>query len=240
MPVSLEISNGENVGSGTFEKIFSYFADVDAQFSTYKPQSEVSKINRGEILPKDTSRKMQNIFLLAEQTRRQTYGYFNIATPQGNIDPSGIVKGWAIYQASLILRQEGIVNFCLEAGGDIQTGKPSEKKRGFWKVGIRNPFNRREIIKVLHLYNQGIATSGTYIRGQHIYNPHDPQKEIKEAVSLTVIGPNVYEADRFATAAFAMGRQGINFIEQTPGLEGYMVGQSGIATMTSGFGKFVI
>ena len=55
---------------------------------------------------------------------------------------------------------------------------------------------------------------------------------------MTVIGPNVYEADRFATPAFAMGKKGIDFVENLPGLEGYMVDKDGIATMTSGFEKY--
>ena len=54
-------------------------------------------------------------------------------------------------------------------------------------------------------------------------------------VGLTVIGPDILEADRFATAAFAMGRPGIGFIEERPELEGYMVDAGGRATFTSGF-----
>jgi thiamine biosynthesis lipoprotein len=86
----------------------------------------------------------------------------------------------------------------------------------------------------------GIATSGTYIRGRHIYDPFAAEgQSIDEIVSLTVLGPNVYEADRFATAAFAMGPAGIHFIERESGLEGYMIGKNGIATMTSGFAEYV-
>ena len=80
--------------------------------------------------------------------------------------------------------------------------------------------------------------SGTYARGQHIYRPGEPGPLATEVVSLTVIGPDIYEADRFATAAFAMGRDGILFLEQTPGLEGYMVDSNGRATPTNGFGAF--
>jgi thiamine biosynthesis lipoprotein ApbE len=61
-----------------------------------------------------------------------------------------------------------------------------------------------------------------------------------DVVSLTVIGPNVYEADRFATAAFAMGKKGIYFIEQLPGFEGYMIDTSAQATYTSGFERYVL
>ena len=85
-----------------------------------------------------------------------------------------------------------------------------------------------------------MATSGNYIRGDHIYNPHASAEIIKDIVSLTVIAANVYEADRFATAAFAMGADGINFIEKLLGLEGYLVDKNGIATYTSGFEKYII
>jgi thiamine biosynthesis lipoprotein len=60
-----------------------------------------------------------------------------------------------------------------------------------------------------------------------------------EVASLTVIGPDIYEADRFATAAFAMGRHGVAFLERQPGLEAYSIGRDGVATMTSGFTKYV-
>jgi thiamine biosynthesis lipoprotein len=92
---------------------------------------------------------------------------------------------------------------------------------------------------VLRVKNKGVATSGTYIRGQHIYNPHQPSTSPAEVQSLTVIGENVYEADRFATAAFAMGKDGIHFIERTDGLEGYMIDDGGTATLTSGFLEYV-
>src|SRR5581483_3133547 len=103
--------------------------------------------------------------------------------------------------------RHGIQNFYVEAGGDIQV-KGRARPGQPWRIGIRNPFDRYQNIKVVELTDQAIATSGTAIRGQHIYNPHgatDPA-----VVSLTVIGPTIYDADRFATAAFAMGRAGIN------------------------------
>ena len=109
-----------------------------------------------------------------------------------------------------------------------------------WSIGIRNPFNAKQIVKVIFLKGKGIATSGTYIRGQHIYNPLNPADKLNEIVSITVIGPNVYEADRFATAAFAMGKKGIEFLEHLKGFAGYMIGKDRMATMTSGFEKYQV
>jgi FAD:protein FMN transferase len=106
-------------------------------------------------------------------------------------------------------------------------------------VGIRNPFAPAEVVKVVYPRGQGIATSGSYIRGAHIYNPHAPTEDIRDIVSLTVIGPDVLEADRFATAAFAMGNKGILFIEKLPGFEAYAIDAKGIATLTSGFEAYI-
>src|SRR5579871_1456007 len=58
----------------------------------------------------------------------------------------------------------------VDAGGDVQVmGKNAQGDN--WRVGIRNPFNAQQIVKTLALTDCGIATSGTYIRGDHIYNP---------------------------------------------------------------------
>ena len=237
MPVILEVVDS-GVTVDTFESVFDYFGYVDRKFSTYKPDSEISLINRQELSLEQASDDMKAIFRLAEQTRQESDGYFEI-TRNGLYDPSGIVKGWAILNAAEILRQASFEDFYVDAGGDIQISGKNQRGQD-WRVGIQNPFNQNEIVKVLSIQNCGIATSGTYVRGQHIYNPYKRDGRISGIVSLTVVGPNVYEADRFATAAFAMGIAGINFIEGLEGFEGYMIDQDGMATYTSGFERYVI
>jgi len=235
MPITVEVITGATTAS--IEGVFKYFRSVDKRFSTYKPTSEISRINNG--LPKSKwSSQMKLVFGLCEETKEATHGYFNI-NHKGKLDPSGLVKGWAVFNAAQLLLRTGATNFYIEAGGDIQVNGYNAEKSN-WQVGIRSPFNTDEIIKIVQLGGQGMATSGTYIRGQHIYNPHHADEEIKDIKSLTVIAANVYEADRFATAAFAMGNKGIGFIEQMPGLEGYVVGADGIATFTSGFERYVV
>jgi thiamine biosynthesis lipoprotein len=236
MPITVEVTGGTD---DDIEKVFEFFSEVDARFSTYKADSEISRINRGEILPEQSSPELLEVFALAAETKRQTGGYFDILTPLGTLDPSGIVKGWAIKKAADILKNLGRDDFFIDAGGDIQTSRPINILKP-WKVGIRSPFSKGEIVKIVNIKNEGVATSGHYERGAHIYNPHEPEKKLKHIVSLTVIAPNVYEADRFATAAFAMGREGINFIERMENLEGYMIDKEGMAVMTSGWERYVI
>ncbi len=234
MPVSLEITG--DIDESLFKKIFDYFRVVDEKFSTYKETSEISAINRGELKPEQYSSEMKEVFRLSEETKKLTYGYFDI-WHNGKCDPSGLVKGWAIWNAAKMLKDSGVKNYYLDVGGDIQVGGVNSEGKT-WSVGIKNPFNQKEIVKVIYAKDgTGIATSGTYIRGDHIYNPKSDEK-ITDVVSLTVIGPNVYEADRFATAAFAMGAKGIEFIEKLGGFEGYMIDKKGTATFTSGFDKY--
>jgi len=237
MPITIEVVDVK-VTESDIAGIFDYFASVDRMFSTYKKESEISRFNAGELTKKQLSTDVRQILQLADDTRRESNGYFNIAH-NGQIDPSGIVKGWAIYNAAGLLKEHGFHNFYVDAGGDVQVSGKNENGT-YWTIGIRNPFKREEIVKVVRLDNKGIATSGLYVRGQHIYNPHKPNDPITAISSMTVIGPTVYDADRFATAAFAMGEKGIQFIEKLPGYDGYMIDSNGIATMTSRFGRFVI
>ncbi|CAN5695128.1 FAD:protein FMN transferase [soil metagenome] len=239
MPVTVEVVDDRPSDDlrAIINTVFAYFEYVDEKFSTYKERSEISLINNRELTVEQASKDMQIVFALAEETKQATNGYFDI-THNGRYDPSGLVKGWAIYNAAAILRQKGFANFYVEAGGDIQVAGKNPVGQT-WRVGIRNPFNLHEIVKVLAVSNCGVATSGTYIRGQHIYNPNHQGQLMTEVISLTVIGPDIYEADRFATAAFAMGRAGITFIEQLDGFEGYQIDQQGQAIFTSDFSRYV-
>lgn len=235
MPITVEIVE-EQATPADLKTIFDYFTSVDERFSTYKNTSEITQINNKLLTPEQFSRDMQEVLKLSEETKQQTHGYFDIQKPDGSLDPSGLVKGWAIFRAAQSLAPK-FQNFYIEAGGDIQTsGWNSQGEK--WSIGIKNPFNQEQIVKVVHLSSQGIATSGTYIRGQHIYNSKRPKAEITDIISLSVIGPNVYEADRFATAAFAMGKQGIYFIEEQEGLEGYLIDKDGVGIETTGWKQF--
>jgi len=227
MPITVDIRD-KKVTSKNFDEVFDYFHEVDEKYSPFKETSEVGKLNRGETV----SKEMTEILRLVKDLKNETKGYFDIVKPNGKIDPSGIVKGWAIKNAADILQKNGFKKFYVDAGGDAEIAGKN------WKWGIRNPFNVKEIVKVLNLSDCGIATSGTYERGQHIYNPITKSAVITDIVSLTVIGPNVYDADKYATPAFAMGKKGIEFIESLTGFEGYMIDKDGIATMTSGFSRY--
>ena len=220
MPITVEIVDASIVEED-IDKVFAYFSSVDDTFSTYKATSEISRINRGELSATDYSEEMKTILALGEQTKIDTHGYFDIQQ-NDRCDPSGIVKGWAIQNAANMLKAQGFSNFYIDAGGDIQAS--GYKDGALWRVGIRNPFNHSEHVKVLALTDRGIATSGTAIRGQHIYDPYNRNTPLQDIVSITV----------------AMGKKGIQFIEKLAGFEGYMIDAQARATFTSGFERYVL
>lgn len=236
MPITVEVSD-QSASNKVIKDIFLYFKHIDDVFNTFRSDSEISLINQGKLSVKDASHEVKLVLALCELIKQQTNGFFEYR--KGNIiDPLGIVKGWAVKNASDDLLLKGIKNFYIDAGGDIQIhGKDKNNKS--WDVGIRNPFNRNEIIKKLVLTDCGIATSGNYIRGNHVINPHNPGVPITDIISLTVIGPDVLKADSIATAAYAMGIYGIEFIEKLPDFEGYQIDKNGNAMYTSHFDQYV-
>lgn len=233
MPIVL-MTPDESVTNDNVEEVFSFFAYVDKTYSPFIESSIVSRISRGEVGEPKYTDELREILAVAKSTKRETNGYFDV-WHKGNFDPSGIVKGWAIAKAADIL-SDYTGNFYIEAGGDIQVSGVNEQGSP-WQIGVRNPFDRHQNIKVVALKNSAIATSGTAIRGQHIYDPIDNNK-LDEVVSITVIAPNIIDADRMATAAFAMGKKGIYFIEQLDGYEAYAVMHDKTTITTTGWDQY--
>ncbi|MBI4220919.1 MAG: FAD:protein FMN transferase [Chloroflexi bacterium] len=235
MPVAVNILD-DGARQRDLEAVFEYMRHIDGVFSTYRPDSETERLNRGDLRVEQSSGEMREVLAICEQTRQASGGYFD-ARYQGRLDPSGVVKGYAIRKAADLLRLRGFTRFAVDAGGDIQTcgSNPDGQK---WRVGVRDPFDPERLINIVHLCGEGIATSGTYARGSHIFDPIEGRAATAVA-SVTVIAEDVCDADRFATAAFAMGERGIRFLEQLPGVEGYLIGLDGIASCTTGFPRFM-
>lgn len=236
MPVAISIAEEFAKGQDIAE-IFAYFRHIDERFSTYKDSSEITKINLGLIDEAHYSQEMKEVFSLAAITKEETNGFFSIERNM-KIDPSGIVKGYAISKGADMLRQKGYKNFYVEIAGDIEVSGFNEKGEK-WRVGIQNPFNTKEIVKVVKLTDCGVATSGNYRRGKHIYDPKTGEL-VDEIMSITVIAKNCFDADRFATAAFAMGEKGINFLEMREEAEGYMITKAKRGIFTTGFAKYLL
>src|SRR2546430_1384365 len=117
MPITVDVCGASGA---LIDEVFGYFQHVDRRFSTYRANSEISTINRGDLPVRDWSGEMMEVLALAELTKNETDGYFDIRKPDGSLDPSGIVKGWAIRNAARLIVGAGFGDFFVEAGGDVQ------------------------------------------------------------------------------------------------------------------------
>jgi thiamine biosynthesis lipoprotein len=218
MPVIVEVCD-VGFDETVLDRLFAWLRFVDATFSTYRHDSQISRLNRGEIALADAHVSVRSVLRRCESLRRSTRGYFDVAAPMislgGGVDPSGFVKGWAIEGAGRLLSRAGAANWCVNAGGDIcLSGAPTGG--ACWRVGIQHPVERLAVAAVVGLRAGAIATSGTYERGKHILDPHT-RLAADGLLSVTIVGQDLAVADAYATAAFAMGRAGAQWAATLPG-----------------------
>lgn len=188
LPIVVEVRGG-----GVPEDVFDWFRWVDETFSTYKPDSEVSRIARGELAVEDAHPDVAAVLARCEELRVETNGYFD-AYAGGSLDPSGLVKGWSVDRAADLIDAG---EYMISAGGDVRV-------RGAWSVGIQHPLERQAIAAVVDARDLAVATSGEYARGQHVIDPHTGAAP-GGVLSVTITGADLATADAYATAAFAMG-----------------------------------
>jgi thiamine biosynthesis lipoprotein len=220
--ISLDVRD-PSVEPGALDEAFEYLRQIDRRFSTYKPESEVCRLSRGEIREIDCSPELREVLELCERVRRDSDGYFDIRAHRsdGGLDPSGLVKGWSLDKAGRILEAAGARNYCINGGGDIIARGEAAPEQA-WRVGIRHPLIADRLAAVLAVRDGSVATSGAYERGEHVRDPFTGLAP-SGVLSVTIVGPSLTFADAYATAAFAMGPTGLAWVAGRPGYEGCAV-----------------
>ena len=234
MPVALDIPGTSDIN--IFKRVFKELHLIDEQFSPFIEHSELSRFRRGELSPEELSIGMKDVMKACLEAEAMTNGYFS-ARYSKDFDPTGYIKGWAIAEASRKLLKAGIGTFSLSVGGDVNAYSNSEKT---WKIGILDPQNKKSIIGKIVGQNLAIATSGNYERGNHIINPKTG-RPARELLSLTVEGPDIIKADILATAAYAMGKAGLKFIDdKQPGYEVLAIDRKGEVFLSGGMRNLLV
>ncbi len=231
MPISLLARGPEAHGSAAAKAAALVFAElrgVDALFSTYQPDSEVSRVRRGETVP--TSDDVLEVLRRCEQARELTGGLFDATAPDGLWDPSGLVKGWAAERAARHLVAAG-GDWVLNAGGDVVVHAPGGDTFG---VGIEDPLQAGRIAAVVRLASGAVATSGAAARGAHVYDPRTGGPAGTVA-SVTVVGPSLEIADVLATAGFVAGAGARDLVAAVPSYEALVIGLDGEQHGTGGW-----
>ncbi len=225
-PVSLRIDD-ETVPEGLGDAVFAWLREVDERFSPFKSGSEVSRYGRGELTDDELSADLVEVLGLCEEYRAATGGAFDVRLPGREFDPCAVVKGWSVQRAADLLSGAGVRRFCLNAGGDVVVGG------GPWRVGVRHPEAADQLCAVLELSEGAVATSARYERGDHIIDGRTG-KAATGIDSLTVVAASLTLADTVATAAFAMGREGVEWAAGRAGCEVFAVLPGGEVLRTDG------
>lgn len=239
LPVSVHVrgegARGADVAAAV-ERVFAELREVDALFSTYRPDSEVSRIDAGTLAPADAGPLLHEVFALSVIARERTGGLFDVHLPSAGgrrrYDPSGLVKGWAADRAARHLVALDDLDFCLNAGGDVVMGcgRPDAEP---WRAGIEDPREGGTLLGVLERRDGAVATSGTAARGAHLVDPRDGSSP-HALLSVTVVGPSLTWADVLATAAFVRGEDAVDWLRGQVDYAAVAVHADGRVTRTPG------
>ncbi len=223
---------GEPMGDGVLGRAVRWLHWVDATFSPYRDDSDVSRFGRGELRLVDCAPELAEVLQACAAISARSGGYFT-TTPGGTFDPSGYVKGWAIEQAAAMLTAAGSAEHSVNGGGDVQCAGDR-----LWRIGIADPLRPGRLALVVAGRDFAVATSGVAERGAHIIDPHTGRSPAGLA-SITVVGARLAETDAYATAAFAMGPAARDWVESLDGYEAFAVTAAGATWQTSGFGAYL-
>jgi FAD:protein FMN transferase len=234
MPIGIDVADADGAD---IEPAFAWLREIDAIFSTYRDDSDISRLDRGEVSLAVCRPEVDEVLTRCLALERATGGFFSVRAA-GRLDPSGLVKGWAVAGAADRLAAVGIESFCINAGGDvIARGRPEPDRR--WRVGIRHPVDLDRLAAVVAVEDLGVATSGEYERGAHILDPHTGRPP-SGLLSVTVIGPDLAAADAYATAAFAMGAGGPAWTATLTGYDAMCITDDHRVVSTAGFARHCV
>jgi FAD:protein FMN transferase len=245
MPIVIDVRD-ERIPGAAIDEAFDWLRWVDATFSTYRADSEIARLNRGELGETDCHPAVGEVLAACRALRDRTGGAFDAEAAArmpavrarlgpvrpGAVEPAGYVKGWAISGAWERLAAAGVRNAMVEAGGDLLVrGRAAPGCR--WRVGIQHPDEDAALAAVLELADLAVATSGAYRRGDHIVDPATgaPPRGVQ---SVTCVGRDVAVADALATAGYAMGADGADWLAQQLDVEALVIGDDGGMRFTPG------
>ncbi len=234
LPVSLAL-RGRHAGGPraerAWETVVAELREVDRVFSTYRADSFVSRLGRGEIGLADCPAEVAEVLALGERARVESAGAFDVrrrgADGRVVLDPSGVVKGWAVQRASRVLEDLPRTDFCLSAGGDLvcRVAEPGSPE---WQVGVEDPRDPSRLVARIPVRDGAVATSGAAHRGAHVVDARTDRAP-RGVASVTVVADDLTWADIDATSAYAQGADALRWMWTRPGRSGIVVWDDGRA-----------
>jgi len=155
--------------------------------------------------------------------------------PHTFLDFNALAKGYAVDVFAAFLEDKGFENYLVEIGGEIRAKGKNLLKQKPWRIGVEDPnFDETQSYsKVISLYNQAMATSGSYRkfkidnqgnRYAHIIDTKTGYPHKSNLLSVSVLTNTCMKADAYATALMSMGlEQSKQFLKNRPDLKVYFI-----------------
>jgi len=204
---------------------------MDDVFSTWKPESPMSRLRAGEIDLSEAPPEVSVVLELCRAAKQMSGEWFDPWAMPGGLDPTGLVKGWAVEEARAVVESAGAAAGIVNGGGDIATFGEAPGG-GAWRVGIRHPWRASALACVLEVAG-AVATSGAYERPGHLIDPRDGS-EPGVTASATVTGPSLALADALATALAVGGDEVLELVRAAVGYDAYLIRADGSEAATEG------
>jgi thiamine biosynthesis lipoprotein len=236
---------------------FAAVARLEELLSTYREESEISRINR-EAAARPVAVSADTLACVEEAIAfaRRTGGAFDpTLTRNGHravaidrearsirflreglrLDLGGIGKGFALERAAAMLEERGVTRALLNFGGQVLALDPPPGREA-WIIPVRDPMREGEDLGHYELARGSVSTSGTYERGKHIIDPRTGEPAAA-ALSATVCARSAIAADALSTAIHVLGAgEAEEIIRQVEGGAALIVPADGARVEISGRG----
>ena len=236
MPISLALRGrhaGSPAGAQAWQSVLASLRWADEVFSTWRDDTVVSRLGRGELTVEECPPEVAEVLAIGESARRATDGAFDVRRVVDDrevLDPSGVVKGWAVDRAAAALRDLDDTDFCLSAGGDLLGYAVADRPE--WRIGVEDPADPARVVAVVPVRDGAVATSGAAHRGDHVRHAVTGLAPSGVA-SVTVVHRSLTIADLDATCAYLQGAGAAAWL-RARGRTGVVVGADGTAEVVPG------
>ena len=220
----------------SIDDCFTWFRRVDDLFSTWRdghrdhadrPRRARRRAtrapdvrDRARALRADATRVERRVRHLGRRPRRRAAPRPGLAP----LDPSGLVKGWAVARAGDAPRRRGRGCFFVNAGGDVLTRGRPDRRRDGWRVGIQHPWERDRVAAVLRVTDAARRDVGPLRTRRPRARSRAPGGRQPASRRSPSSVPTSRSPTAYATAAVVLGpAEGLRWLATRVGYEGMAI-----------------
>ena len=154
-----------------------------------------------------------------------------LTDPETAIDLGGIAKGYIADVLKEFLKSKGVKSALIDLGGNILTLGTKPDGTAF-QIGIKKPFDTKEVITSVSASDLSVVTSGSYeryfevddVKYHHILDTENGYPASTGLLSVTILSEKSIDGDALSTSCFALGlEKGRSLIDSLEGIDAIFI-----------------